>query len=205
MMIAARNNFIAFAVFAQGSPSKFRTPHYERRIEQTSFFEVFEQRGNRLVGHRGIEAKLSIEIGMVVPRCMVNVHEADTALYEPARQQTIPREGAKLAGAAAAICFNLRIFALDSVGIERGFRLPGKIDQLRRGALHPKRQFVRGDAAGDFRISDLFMPESVQVIDGIKAVMLHLRRHSWWIAQIEHRVPLIAEQHALIIRWQKSA
>src|SRR2546427_12810021 len=132
---------------------------------------------------------------MVVPGGMINIHKANAALDEPSRQQTVSREGAELARTAAAIGLDLWVLALDSVGFESGFGFAGQIDQLRRGALHAKGEFVGSDSAGDFGISDLLVTKAVQIVDCVQPVMLHLRSNSRRVAQIQDRLALIAEQN----------
>src|SRR5438874_4169441 len=118
---------------------------------------------------------------MVVPRCVINIHEANAAFDEPPREQAVSGKGSKLAGTATAVGFDFRIFAINSVGFESGPGFAAQIDQLRRGALHSESELVGRDSAGDFRIADLFVAKPIQVIDRIQPIMLHLAGDSRWI------------------------
>ena len=52
-------------------------------------FEVFEQRRDRLIRHLAIERELAIEVAVVIPRGVIEVDEADTALDHTPGQQAI--------------------------------------------------------------------------------------------------------------------
>ncbi len=78
---------------------------------------------------------------MVVPVAMVELDEADAALGEPAREQAVGGEGA-------------RLFRIRPVQIERVLRALSKDRSAPAPSLHAKRHLILRDARGDFRIAE---------------------------------------------------
>ena len=93
-----------------------------------------------------------VEPLVVVPRPLDEMHESDTALDQSAGQKAIGGKGAVLIRTAGTLGLDDRVFAVDSVRIERSPRLARKIGQFGRGGLHPERKLVAGDAAEDLRV-----------------------------------------------------
>src|SRR5205823_2965041 len=98
--------FAAFAVFAERRAAEFAAPDDQCVIQEAALFEVFDQRGDGLVGHAGIEAELGVQIGVMVPTRMNYIDESYAAFYEAAGEEAVGGEGAVLAGAAGAVGFD---------------------------------------------------------------------------------------------------
>ena len=63
--------------------------------------------------------QLIVEIGVVVPRGVIQVDEAHAAFDEPAGEQAVGGEGVELPLAAAALGLDVRLRAVDAVVVER--------------------------------------------------------------------------------------
>src|SRR6185503_4997967 len=124
MMIAARDPFAPGAILAEWCPAEFRAPDHERFIQHPALLKVLDKRGDRLVGHPAVEGEFRIEIAVVVPGSVKDIHKPDAALDEPACEQAIGRKLLELTRTPSAIGFDLHIFAVDTVSFARGFGFP---------------------------------------------------------------------------------
>src|SRR5262245_44941836 len=88
MMIAAVVAVGQLALAIDGA-SEFPAPNDERVIEQAAPFEVADQRGRRLVRALALQREVAGQIVMLIPAAVVKLDEANTALGEPAREQTV--------------------------------------------------------------------------------------------------------------------
>ena len=77
-----------------------RVPNDERIVEQSATLQIFQQRGDRLIGHQAVVLQLRIERTVMVPRRMEDADDANAALDQAPRQQAVPRERAEQADAA---------------------------------------------------------------------------------------------------------
>jgi len=59
MMVTPRIGLASRTILTQRRPSKLAGPDHQRLIEQSTLFEVGDQRGNRLIGHASIEREFS--------------------------------------------------------------------------------------------------------------------------------------------------
>ncbi len=142
---------------------------------------------------------------MVIPRGVNDVDEPHTALDHAPGQQAIGRESAELARAAAAVSLQIGLLAVEAVHVERRLRFAAQVDQLGRGRLHAESQLVAGNAAGNFRIEHLLVARLVQPCEGVESLALERRRKTRGGLQVQHRLALVAEQHAGVDRRQKAA
>src|SRR5438067_89083 len=65
-----------------------------------------------------IEKEIRIEVVVMVPRGMVDVHKTHSALYHAPGQQTVPRERFEGIRPAAALRFQAARFAVHTVSLE---------------------------------------------------------------------------------------
>ena len=155
MMVAAGD----VAKPARFSPSGVRPnsddPDHQRRVEQAALLQVLEQRRHRLIGHAAVERQLLVEVAVMVPRGVIQVDEAHAALDQPAGQQAVGGEAVVLTPAAAAAGPRLAIRPVDAVRSSVSFVSPLRSISSGAGRLHAEGQFVRRDAAVDFRIAEV--------------------------------------------------
>lgn len=82
---------------AVASAAEFPSPDDQRIVEEPALLQVAHQRRRGLIGLLALDANVLRQVVMMVPVLMVKLHEPDTALDEPPRQQTIGRKGAGIA------------------------------------------------------------------------------------------------------------
>src|SRR4051812_8111698 len=121
---------------------------------------------------------------MMIPTGVDDVDEAHAALDETAREEAVGGEGAVLAGAAAALGFDLGVFAIEAVHGEGLWGFAAEVDQFGGGGLHAEGQFVAGDAGGDFGVVDFLETFLIELIERVEVVALNLTSNSWWIRKI---------------------
>ena len=136
--------------------------------------------------------EVPFEAFVLVPDPLKNAHAPNSAFDEPASQQAIPRESAFLPG------------PVDTVLRVRLFCFPREFNQLGGRRLHPKRQLVRGDPGGDFRVLVLLLPELIQFADGVKLTAMRGRGDVVRRLQVQDRLPLIAEHDPLVHGREKA-
>ena len=144
VVIAARG-----AVLPRRHAAELRRPQHERIFEQPALFEVGEQRGGRRVEDRkvtlviGLERLVRVPVEQAVdaagPRRAVERDVAHAAFEQPAREQAV----ARVAGLQ-------RIGVSGAVELVNVLRLTREVRRFRRGELHSRGEFVRGDARGEF-------------------------------------------------------
>ena len=184
------------------SPSKLGSPNHERLVEHAALFQILDQCGYRLVSHGCVVGKFVVEVAVVIPRGVIQVYKAHPALDESACENAVACELGELSRRPAS-ARGEGVLALGPVEVECRLVFAGKIHQLRGGRLHAKGQLVTGDAAGDLGVAHGGVPHAVQVVDGVQPVVLHLAGDAGRVAEVEHRVALVAKQHALIVGWQE--
>ena len=91
------------------------------------------------------------------------------------------------------------------VELERGFRLAGEIHEFWHGRLHAVRHLVLGDSRLDLRVGELFVLDSVERRKIIEEHPATITTHAFRVRQIEHRIALRTELHALEATRQESA
>jgi hypothetical protein len=131
MMIAAGDLLEALAVLTERSAAELAAPHDERGVEQATLFQILQQRGDGLIDHLAVVCELRIEATVMIPRSMDDVHEAHAALDHASRLQALARERLEITD-ATEVALDGWFDAIHAVGIERGLRFAGEIDQFRR-------------------------------------------------------------------------
>src|SRR5262245_13000973 len=97
---------------------EFATPHDQRILEQSSLFQILDQRRCRLIRVAALPRELFGQVLMLIPAAVKELNEAYAALSEPAREDAVRSVCAWLA--------RIRTVA------NKGFlRLFGEIGQLR--------------------------------------------------------------------------
>src|SRR5438445_3907313 len=110
---------------------------------------------------------------MMVPIPVEQLNKAHAALDQAAGMQAISGKG------------GLR--GISAVHFEGLFALTLEVEHFRGAGLHPKRQFISGDARGDLWIASIGKVEAVQTVDGIDRPALGGGVDSNGIGKIENR------------------
>src|SRR5690606_26991705 len=95
VMVTSRGSFPFGAILAQWCPAEFRSADHQRRIEQSTSFEVLKQSGQRLIHHPAVEVQLRIKIIVLVPTRVNQRDKTDTSFNQPTRQKTVRCKGVK--------------------------------------------------------------------------------------------------------------
>ena len=154
-------------------------PDDERVVEEPAGLEVGKQRRDRLVDLRSVDGEIlldavvGIPILLLVPAARVDLHEADTALDEPASDEALaPERGGAERERVGPLLLE------KPVGGERRRALVGEIEELRAARLELKAEFVGGHpgleiAGGGAGVG----VDPVERGEGVDAVALHPPRH----------------------------
>ena len=129
---------------------------------------------------------------MLVPARVEQLHVARPALEEPPCHQAVVGE--------AALAADVRTVERQDV-----LRLVRQVGELGHRGLHAIGQLVLGDAGADLRVPDLLGPALVQGREVVEHAAAQVARQAVGIPQVEHRVPLPAELHALVLARQEAA
>src|SRR2546427_5957302 len=134
-----------------------------RRVEQAARFEVLDERGGRLIGLAATVDEVALDALMVVPDLAVNeeLHETDTTLDKPA-------------GDEATRAVFARDGFVQAVKLFRGVAFAREIERLLRGGLHPRGEFVAGDARFQVRLARMAR-EMIAIEPGEEVQVLFLQ------------------------------
>ena len=78
--------------FVHGRTAKFPTPDDEGVLQQSSLFQIADQGRGSGVDHVAVDLEPGIEIGVVIPVRVNDLHEADAAFHHAPGQQAIGSE-----------------------------------------------------------------------------------------------------------------
>ena len=137
MMIAA----VVAAALHHRRAAEFAAPEHERVVEQPALLQVLapgRRRPDRCPCSSCVRS--FVEIAVLVPDFVEQLHEAHAALDQSPGQQAIVGER--------------RLARLGAVHVENVLRLLGEVHQLRGAGLHAIGHLERVDARGDFGIAD---------------------------------------------------
>src|SRR3989442_176888 len=131
-------------VLGHRKPADLAAPMDDRGVEQAARLEVLHQRGGRLICLAATIDEVLGDALVVVPDLAVDeeLHETDAALDETAGDQA-----------------TRAVFARDgivqAVKLLRGLAFSGQIERLLRRSLHPRGEFVAGDARFQVRFAGM--------------------------------------------------
>ncbi len=86
----------ALGVLGGRLPAELAAPDNQRRVQQATLFQVFEQAGDRFVGLAGVQVMVADQVAVSVPVVVVvgaagvDLDEAHAALHQPPGQQALP-------------------------------------------------------------------------------------------------------------------
>ncbi len=72
-----------------GRAAEFAAPNHQRVVQHAALLQILQQPGAGLIGVAAIFRDVFHQVVMLVPSLMVELHEADTALHQPAREQAV--------------------------------------------------------------------------------------------------------------------
>src|SRR5262245_35990519 len=131
-------------ILRHGEASDFTAPMDDRRVEETAGLQILDQRRRGLVGLAAAIGEALPNVFVVIPDLAVDeeLNESDSTLNQPASDQT-----------ARAIFPGRRV--VKTVQPASGLRLSRDIERFLRGELHPRGQFVAGDAGLEIRLTGM--------------------------------------------------
>jgi hypothetical protein len=171
--------------------AELAAPDHQSVVQHPPLLQVGDQRRRSLIGVLAVLLQVGDEVAVLVPGFVVDLHEADPFLDEPAGQQGRVRVGV--------------LARLGPVEVERLLVLLRDVHHLRRGVLHPVGHLVAADARGDFGIADGVEAELIEGVDGIERVLLRGGIDAVRIVEEEHRLRAAAELDAVVERRQAFA
>ena len=131
-MVISPENFSREFSLAVVCSAEFSTPDDQRIVQQTSLFQVFDQRCGCLVGFPTLTGQSTDQSAMLVPAGMVKLNKADTPFGQSPCLQAVGCKGSWIA----------RIFAVELKNVIRfGRHVCGFGNRL----LHTKSQFMLRD------------------------------------------------------------
>src|SRR3954454_8228775 len=205
VMVAAGRDRLILLVLSERGSTELAGDDDQRFVQQAALFQVVDQGGDGLVTEPSVERQLDVEPLVVVPRSLDEMHESDAALDQSAGQKAIGGKGAVLIRTAGALGLDDRVFAVDSVRIERSPRLARKIGQFGRRGLHSERKLVAGDAAEDLRVVEALVMGFIELTERIETGAAKVSRKPIGVLQIEHRLSLSTKHAPFIRRGKKTA
>src|SRR4051794_37804188 len=69
--------------------AKLSAPHNQRIFQHSALFEIFNQRGAGLVCVAAVFLKVVRQVAVLIPSLVKELHEADPAFHQSARQQAV--------------------------------------------------------------------------------------------------------------------
>ena len=121
--------------------AELAAPDDQRVVEHAPALEIRHQRGAGLIGLAALPLDARRQVVVLIPALVIELDEPDAALRQPARQQAVRGERARLA----------RVGAVER---QRLLRFVGEVRHLGDGRLHAKRHLVLRDARLDLGIAD---------------------------------------------------
>ena len=172
--------------------AELAAPDDERVVEQAEALQVADQRGTRGVGVLALNLELRVQVAVLVPAGVEELHETRAALDEAAGHEAVVREAPLPPHVRAVHLQHLR-------------RLLAEVSEFRHARLHPVGHLVLGDARGDLRVAELAQAELVHAGQVVEDRPPALAAHAVGVRQVQHRVAAAAELDALEARRQEPA
>ena len=182
---------VAAVALRHRRPPELAGPDHDRAVEHAAVLQIGDQ------GHAGPVDLLRLELdavfhaAMVVPVLVVELDEPHAPLGQPPREQAVRGERA--------------IAWLAAVEFERLGTLVLRIHQFGHARLHRKGHFILRDPRGDLGIARERIVLGVDGVDRGDVGPLPLPCDPGGAAQVEHRVSLAPQLHALIPAGQETA
>ena len=157
-------------------------------------FKVGDERGLGLIDLAATRDKINFQVfagtAVAVPVGVIQLDETGAALDEATGEQTISGEGG--------------FIFFDAVKFQRGLALAAKVDQFRRTRLHATSHLVGGDARVNLGIAGGDGVLEIEISNGVDRLALARGGDALGVGEIEDRVPVAAERHALVRGREKA-
>ena len=141
-VVATTEGIDAAAFVVVWRTAEFAGPNDERIIEHAAFFEVFDERGHRLIDRTDPRGVPSLEVIVAVPAAGKYLHEAHTLLNKPTGHQTLAAEFS-------------RLLAIHAVRLTDVLRFAFHVDDARHLGLHAEGEFVATHARGEILVAGM--------------------------------------------------
>ncbi len=135
--------------------AEFAAPDDEGVFEHAALFKVFDEGVAGLVDVFALGGHATVDVGVVVPVVVVDLHEADAAFDEAAGHEGTIGEGAGFFG----------VFAVE---FEDVFGFLGEVSEFGHAGLHAERHFVLLDASVGLGVGDFLVGDFVEGVDAIE-------------------------------------
>ena len=171
---------------AERRAAEFAAPDHKRLVEKPALLEVAHERRARLIGVAALDGEMRMQVSVLVPARVHQLHEADAALGEPPRDQAVVREGS-------------RHERVGAVHLDDRLRLVREIKEIRHARLHAERHLVLRDARLDRGIlgDALVVARAVERGKVVEQIAARCTRGSRRIRKIRHGIGARPEAHAL--------
>src|SRR5207237_4631426 len=140
---------------------------------ESALLQVLDEAIARLIDITTLIRQTAGDVCMRIPVVVINLHEANAALNEPAREQSRVGESA-------------RLFHRVAVEVESVLGFVGEVCQLGNARLHAKREFVLLDARPRFRIADLLVGQLVESAKAIERFAADRSRNARRIVDVKN-------------------
>ncbi len=166
--------------------SELAAPDDQRVVEHAATPQILDQPRAALVDVLRLRLMLLRQIAVRVPATVEDLDVAHSAFGQPSGVQAARGEGARRACVLA-------------VEFERLVAFARKIHQLGHRGLHAVGHLMLADACEDLGVGESLV---LLLVDGRQCVELRpavFSGDAGGVAEIEHRIALAAQQHALVI------
>ena len=181
----------AEAPLAVDRATELPSPDDQGVLEQPAPLEVHDERRARLVGVLRLRAQLAVEVQVLVPAPVEQLHHPHATLQHPPREQAVRGIGPRTPRVRA-------------VQLEGALGLAREIRQLGHRGLHPVRHLVLVDARLDLGIPRARRVARVQPRQVVQLRTPRLGRHAGRVLEVEDRVGPRAQLHALVARREEA-
>src|SRR5262249_26646557 len=89
MVVTPFSALLRVVALNHGSSSEFASPDYEGGIEQAALLEILDEGSCGLVGDAAVSLQIFLQLIMVIPTTVHQLHKPDTPLNHTSRQKTI--------------------------------------------------------------------------------------------------------------------
>ena len=173
-------------------PTELAAPDDQHVVQQSAFLEIRQQPGDRqgrlFADARQRRPETAVRVPALPRR--VELHEANSALDKPASQQALPT-------------VRVRRLLADSILSQRFRRLLRDVQRVAGRQLHPRREFITGDAGVELQFArSLLLMNPVELCEQVAAQSFDLARLLRFGFEIQDRRPDRSHSSPLIQRRQ---
>lgn len=148
-MVVAPEFFGIDVALAKWRATKFTAEDDQRIVEHSALLEIFDEACGGLVDIAAVDFELGINIGMVIPSCMHDLHKSAASFDEASCEQTVARERS---GALDIVA--VEVFHMLWLGVEVG--------EFRHAGLHAEGHFVLSNASFDLGVLIYLVAHAVE-------------------------------------------